>query len=146
MKRLLLLATLLGAPLAAQELTQTPVPEAQVPEAPYLTGSPTVGVQTAPAADDAKGAVLRGLDKMAGATKDLDVPDGQSVAFGDLKIAVSDCRFPKDNPSSDAWAHVTVAGPSGAPLFDGWMVASSPALSALDHPRYDVWVIRCMSS
>lgn len=23
------------------------------------------------------------------------------------------------------------------------MTASSPALSALDHPRYDVWVLRC---
>ncbi|MCW8843320.1 MAG: DUF2155 domain-containing protein, partial [Rhodobacteraceae bacterium] len=32
---------------------------------------------------------------------------------------------------------------SEAPLFQGWMIASSPALSALDHPRYDVWVLRC---
>ena len=31
----------------------------------------------------------------------------------------------------------------GERLFDGWMIASSPALNALDHPRYDVWVIGC---
>jgi hypothetical protein len=30
------------------------------------------------------------------------------------------------------------------PVFSGWMVASSPALSALDHPRYDVWVLNCI--
>ena len=30
-----------------------------------------------------------------------------------------------------------------APRFSGWMFASSPALSALDHPRYDVWVVSC---
>jgi hypothetical protein len=28
-------------------------------------------------------------------------------------------------------------------LFSGWMFASSPALSALEHPVYDVWVIDC---
>ena len=32
-----------------------------------------------------------------------------------------------------------------APAFHGWMIASSPALSALEHSRYDVWVIRCRS-
>ncbi|MGB0800115.1 MAG: DUF2155 domain-containing protein, partial [Planktomarina sp.] len=28
----------------------------------------------------------------------------------------------------------------------GWMVASSPALNALEHPRYDIWVLRCKTS
>lgn len=28
-------------------------------------------------------------------------------------------------------------------LFSGWMLASKPAISALDHPVYDVWVIDC---
>ncbi|OZA01113.1 MAG: hypothetical protein B7Y02_17840 [Rhodobacterales bacterium 17-64-5] len=47
-------------------------------------------------------------------------------------------------PLGDAWAHVTIldAGQTD-PVFKGWMVASSPALSALDHPRYDVWVLHC---
>ena len=31
-------------------------------------------------------------------------------------------------------------------LFAGWMIASAPALSALEHPRYDIWVIRCTTS
>ena len=35
---------------------------------------------------------------------------------------------------------------SGATLFDGWMVASSPALSALDDARYDVWVLGCQKA
>ena len=33
-----------------------------------------------------------------------------------------------------------------APRFSGGMFASSPALSALDHPRYDVWVVSCSNS
>ena len=32
---------------------------------------------------------------------------------------------------------------NGTPLFSGWMFASSPALNALEHPVYDVWVIDC---
>ncbi len=30
--------------------------------------------------------------------------------------------------------------------FSGWMIASSPALNALDNPRYDVWLLRCNNS
>ncbi|MDA9980314.1 DUF2155 domain-containing protein, partial [Yoonia sp.] len=30
--------------------------------------------------------------------------------------------------------------------FAGWMLASAPALNAMDHPRYDVWALRCITS
>jgi len=95
---------------------------------------------------DAPGAILRGLDKVSGATTDMEVVRGATVPFGRLSVTLSDCRYPIDNPSADAYAHVTITdAASGAVAFDGWMVASSPALSALDDPRYDVWVIRCKS-
>ena len=29
-------------------------------------------------------------------------------------------------------------------VFSGWMFSSSPALAALDHPVFDIWVIRCV--
>ena len=28
-------------------------------------------------------------------------------------------------------------------VFSGWMFASSPAASSMEHPVYDVWVIDC---
>jgi len=31
-------------------------------------------------------------------------------------------------------------------IFAGWMFASSPALNALEHPVYDVWVIDCKTA
>ena len=31
-------------------------------------------------------------------------------------------------------------------LFSGWMFASSPAVSALEHPVYDVWVTDCKTA
>lgn len=95
----------------------------------------------------ASGAVLRGLDKISGAVKDLEIPSGKSASFGRIEVSVEDCRYPTGNPAGDAFAHVTIhRAPSGEQTFSGWMVASSPALNALDDPRYDVWVLRCITS
>lgn len=89
---------------------------------------------------------LRALDRMLGRPTDIELGVGQTVLFGRIAINVPECRYPAENPSSDAFAHVRVIDTGGNMLFDGWMVASSPALSALEHPRYDVWVLRCAST
>lgn len=88
------------------------------------------------------GAVLRGLDKVNGQTVDFDIAAGGSAVFGPLRVEVADCRYPAGNPAGDAFAYVTIRSDT-AVLFAGWMIASSPALNALDHARYDVWVMRC---
>ena len=93
------------------------------------------------------GALLRGLDKVSGAVTDLDLSVGETVQMGRLAVTLEDCRYPVNDPAGDAYALLLIQaeGMSG-PAFEGWMIASSPALSALDHPRYDVWVMRCRSS
>ena len=64
-----------------------------------------------------------------------------------LQITLKECRYPEGNISSDAFAYLVIQDDrSEIPNFDGWMIASSPALSALEHPRYDVWVTRCTTS
>lgn len=95
---------------------------------------------------DAEGGILRWLDKLTGETADIELARGQEAVSGRLTIRLDACRYPADNPASDAQAHLTIsdAGVS-TPVFAGWMVASSPALSALDHARYDVWVLRCVT-
>lgn len=103
-------------------------------------------------AQDAKaqsgtGALLRALDKVNGATVDLEVGSGETGELFNLDVALADCRYPVDNPTGDAFAYLTVweKGKVQA-IFEGWMIASSPALNALDHSRYDVWVMRCTTS
>jgi hypothetical protein len=105
----------------------------------------TAAAQEAPGGlTEAPGAILRGLDKVAGTASDIELSVGQSVAFGHITVTLNDCRYPPDDPSSNAYAFVTVTeGNLEAPVFAGWMIAASPALSALDHQRYDVWVMRC---
>ena len=92
----------------------------------------------------APGGVVRVLDRLSGALIDVDLSRGEARTNGRLTVQLDECRYPVDNPASDAEAHLTIhdsAKPD--PVFAGWMVASSPALSALDHPRYDVWVLHC---
>lgn len=92
------------------------------------------------------GAILRGLDKVSGQTVDVEMQNGQTGEVFGLDVALGDCRYPVENPTGDAYAYLTIweKGKSDE-LFDGWMIATSPALNALDHARYDVWVIRCIT-
>ncbi len=92
------------------------------------------------------GAMLRGLDKVNGQTVDVELASGETAQVFGLDVALGDCRYPADNPTGDAFAFLTIweQGAQQA-LFDGWMIAAAPALNALDHNRYDVWVIRCIT-
>lgn len=87
---------------------------------------------------------LKALDSLNGMTTDLVARVGETVEFGRLEILVETCRVPAEDPKSDAYAFLRIRDTREAePRFSGWMFASSPALSALDHPRYDVWVESC---
>ena len=92
----------------------------------------------------AHGGTVRVLDKQTGTTADLALKLGAAQITGKLGVEMDDCRYPSVDPASDAYAHLTITDANvKAPVFQGWMIASSPALSALDHPRYDVWVLSC---
>nr|WP_236938145.1 DUF2155 domain-containing protein [Frigidibacter mobilis] len=102
----------------------------------------SVDSETAGAVASAPGAVLRGLDRVTGQTTDVTLANGQTQPVFRLEVSLTDCRYPVNDPSSDAFAHLTIRD-RGEVVFNGWMTAASPALSALDHPRYDVWVLGC---
>lgn len=93
---------------------------------------------------DAPGAKLRLLDKLTGKVTDLDLSNGQSQTVGRLTVQMDGCRYYPESPAAEAFAHLTILDAQVPdPVFNGWMTASSPALSALDNARYDVWVLRC---
>jgi len=92
-------------------------------------------------------ALLRALDKLEGSAVDLEVPVGGQVAFGRLVIRVEDCTYPlSDSVIGSRVLLQIIDNRDEAPRFTGWMLAESPALSAMDHPRYDVWLLSCTSS
>jgi hypothetical protein len=95
-------------------------------------------------------AVLRGLDKITARVSTFVAPIGQPVHFGTLSIVARACRErpQTETPESAAYLEIQETKPDEgtAMLFHGWMFASSPALSALEHPVYDVWVISCKTA
>jgi hypothetical protein len=92
-------------------------------------------------------AVLQGLDKITARVSTIKVPVGETVNFGSLQITVKACdkHPPEETPESSAFLQVVEQKPGEAPVtrFSGWMFASSPALSAMEHPVYDLWVLDC---
>ena len=110
-------------------------------------------------------ATLRALDKITGRSTDIEVFVGQPVVFGSLRVELEVCYQtpPEEAPESAAFLKIFSTQPvavetmdaavdanavetvseENPELFSGWMYASSPGLSALEHPVYDVWVIRC---
>lgn len=93
-------------------------------------------------------ALLRGLDKISGRVTDIRAPVGEKVAYERLTIEVEECRQPPEGEAADAFVFMKIedAKEGGGPVFSGWMFASSPALSAMDHQRYDLWVLSCATS
>lgn len=107
------------------------------------TGFAAAQVET----ENASGAVLRGLDKFSGEVVDIELPAGRTVQFERLNITLTECRYPAGNPAGNAYAglQITEVGREGV-VFSGWMIASAPALNPMEHARYDVWVMRCITS
>ncbi|SHI41032.1 DUF2155 domain-containing protein [Wenxinia saemankumensis] len=104
----------------------------------------TAGGAAAQQAETGTGGTIRVLDKITGQVTDLELANGEAASVGHLSIALGECRYPAGNAAGDAWEWLTIfyqAVPD--PVFQGWMVASAPALNAMDHPRYDVWALRC---
>lgn len=95
-------------------------------------------------------AVLQTLDKVTARVSIYDAPIGQTVRFGTLAIIarVCDKKPPEETPESAAFLDIWEVRPGEptASVYRGWMFASSPALAAMEHPVYDVWVVDCKSS
>lgn len=156
----LCLTLALAGPAALAQQEGAPAPMAVDPAtAPAAEPpAPTLGTVQRPAPppppartfDPMPVALLQGLDKVTARTSTFEAKVGEVVQFGQLSITVKSCRksAPIDPPESAAFLDVQEKRPDGAmvPVFNGWMFASSPALSAMEHPVYDVWVKDCRKS
>ncbi len=94
-------------------------------------------------------AVLQGLNKITARVSELRVPVNQPVRFGSLEITARECRKsrPEETPESASFLEVDdhKENIETTRMFTGWMFASSPAVSAMEHPVYDIWVVNCIS-
>ena len=132
------------AALAAGSLTaaaQQPAPQ------PAPRGDNPASLRPIPDGPGKRVAELQGLDKVTARTRRFYAPVGEATRFGTLDIAVGDCLVNTPDAPPESAAYLTIVdhkpGQPEQKLFAGWMFASTPSLSALDHGVYDVRVLAC---
>jgi hypothetical protein len=96
-------------------------------------------------------ATIQALDKITARISTLRVPIDEPVDFGTLSVTVRRCAYhpPEETPEDAAYLEVVDNGHDRSkpsrPVFTGWMFASSPAVSAMEHPVYDLTLLSCKS-
>ena len=95
-------------------------------------------------------ASFSGLDKITGRITNFDVYMDETVQFGALQITPRVCytRPATETQRTSVFLEVDQVALSGKieRIFTGWMFADSPALNAIDHAVYVIWLLDCKQS
>ena len=88
---------------------------------------------------------LRTMDKITGRVQKINVVVGEQKKVGTLTVYVKKClkKPPEETPENAAFLTIMDENSGETPVFHGWMFSSNPALSAMEHPVYDIWVVEC---
>ncbi len=96
-----------------------------------------------------EGAEFSALDKITARIEKLELNLNDEEILGSLTIILKSCqnRPPDYLPESAAYVEIydklNKNYEEGTLIFSGWMFSSSPAISALEHPIYDIFLISC---
>lgn len=95
-------------------------------------------------------AAFAGLDKITGRLTQFDVYVDETVQFGALQLTLRACRTKPATQKQQTTAFIEVdqvdLHGEISRIFTGWMFADSPALNAIDHAVYDIWLVECKQS
>lgn len=96
---------------------------------------------------DKNTAKMQAMDKITGRVSVIYVPVGGMVEFGSLSIVVRACKTRPMEETPDNFVFADIADKTlkgeDVNIFRGWMISSSPATHAVEHPIYDVWLLSC---
>lgn len=94
--------------------------------------------------------LLRGVDKTTGRVKTMTATVNKPLEFGNLTIIPERCltKPQEEMPENAVFLNVfeKTTENKKAPVFRGWMFSSNPALSSMEHPVYDVWLLECQGN
>ena len=133
-------------PIAETEST-TPSPDEALTDEEMPEKTPLKTVAELDSMNLRNAAVFRGLNKITAKTFDMTTPLDEAIAFGTLDVTLHLCwqappQLPPENKALlTIWENVP--GEKPKQLFFGWMFASNPAISALNHPVYDLTLLTC---
>lgn len=153
-----------GSPQVVEEPEDAPIPESPANDFAKEPASGKTKDKTAssakktvpekPPGDNLEGGfntvILQGLNKVTARASRIEAVIGSTVRFGTLEIVARSCwkSAPEDRPENAVLLEVSEIkqGEPSAKVFLGWMFSSSPGLSSLEHPFYDITVVKCDKS
>ncbi len=136
--RRVVLAVLLFAPVGA--FAQAPVTTAVPPSAAAPSG-PAQFPETWVARPNVD---LTGLDKITTRLTPVSGAVGRPLTFGTLQVTVRSCVVRGADQPADQAAYLDVTDSRDAKFaFHGWMLLSSPGVSVIEHPVYDLRLVAC---
>jgi hypothetical protein len=96
--------------------------------------------------------LIQALDKSTATTQIIELSTDREVKFGNISIKLHKCwQAPLSQiPESKALIEVIENNKNDLDsnlnnIFYGWMFASSPSLSSLQHPIYDLTILKCIN-
>ena len=117
----------------------------------FTTAAFLLSITSAKAAEiDMNTAQMQAMDKITGRVSVIEVPVGSEVKFGSFSVVVRSCKTKTEDEVPENFAFVDVTDKSFDKeefnIFKGWMFSSSPAINAVEHPIYDVWLLKCINT
>jgi len=93
-----------------------------------------------------KAAILNLLDKTTNKVSQKTINVNSTVDWDSLNIQIYACysTSPEEIPENYVLLEVLDAlKPEEEYLYRGWMISSSPDVTPLEHPIYDLWLVEC---
>lgn len=88
-------------------------------------------------------AIVRIMNKDAGKVQEISIPVGDEVQFEKMFINVRTCKQTDPFQAEDFFAFLEISERDKGQVFGGWMSRNEPGQNPLQHPDYDVWLVKC---
>ena len=88
------------------------------------------------------------LDKLSSKNKLINLNIGEDYIFKNLVLKVLKCQNSKFDDDPEITSYLQVKDLNNINnnevfIFNGWTFSSSPSIQVIDHPVYDLWVLKC---
>lgn len=95
-------------------------------------------------------AILQSLNKITATTEELEIEVGEEIEFGKINILVHKCWSAElhKRPENKILLEIFQKNDrqdNKERIFYGWMLSSSPSISGLEHPIYDIFALKCIN-
>jgi len=86
-------------------------------------------------------AIVRIMNKAAGKAQTVTIPVGRAANYEKLDLMVRACKQTDPFQPEDFFMFIEIS--QNTKIFSGWMSRNEPGHNPLQHPDYDVWLVRC---